>query len=112
MPVVHHRAPISNRERQRQFRARNPGYFKKYNARAKASRRAAKAANEAYRQARKWAAAAPLFAELIMAPHRSRLATAGPSTALPANAEDAERVAPLPLFDDLDTEPAGYSQAA
>ncbi len=39
--------PMSNNERQRQFRARNPGYYKKYNMRTRrtpAEREAARAA--------------------------------------------------------------------
>jgi hypothetical protein len=33
--------PISNYERQQNFRARNPGYYNRYNARRKAAKRAA-----------------------------------------------------------------------
>src|SRR5688572_10359751 len=41
MPQAFRPAPMSNTERQRKFRAANPGYFNKYNNRRKAHRIAA-----------------------------------------------------------------------
>ena len=43
MVIRDKRPPKSNYQRQVEFRKRHPGYFRKYNARQKASRRAAKA---------------------------------------------------------------------
>lgn len=37
MPVVHHKAPVSNLQRQRQFRARNPHYYRDLHRKRKAN---------------------------------------------------------------------------
>ncbi len=90
------RAPKSNAQRQREFRARNPGYYRKYNARAKARRRAAKAMLRARTVAAAQAQAAPLFAELIMAT-LTPVGAPRPTTA--TTTEPA-----LPLFDRPDAD--------
>jgi hypothetical protein len=56
--------PMSNTERQRQFRLRNPGYYNKYNARRSAIYKGAKARIEAMAAAD--AAAAPAPAPLAL----------------------------------------------
>jgi hypothetical protein len=63
--------PIPNVERQRQFRERNPGYYRKYYARKKSIRLAAVAQRKALALANAAPAAAevvPAFAEPLMLP--------------------------------------------
>jgi hypothetical protein len=57
--------PIPNVERQRQFRERNPGYYRKYYARKRSIRLAAVAQMKALALA---AAEAPVHAEPLMLP--------------------------------------------
>lgn len=77
-PPHQEQAPLSNAERQRRFRKRNPGYFKKYRAAEKAARRRLKLERQAYAhrlQAELLATHFPLFAPVILAAFPEALAT-------------------------------------
>lgn len=60
--------PKSNAHRQREFRARNPGYYRKYHRRKKAAREAAMARQRQHAEAVALAERYPLFAEVILRP--------------------------------------------
>jgi hypothetical protein len=90
--VVHNPPAVSNAKRQREFRDRNPGYFKKYYARRKAIGLAAIARREAELKAAE--------AESTVAASRERLMIPAPAEPLifPGLNETCETSAPLPII--------------
>ena len=69
--MIAHRTPLSSVERQRNFRARNPGYFKKYRARLRRIHAESKARSHAEAVAAAAAAAGSAAAGAPAAHQRS-----------------------------------------